>query len=364
MSHHPVSLELRDLSKSFDSQMVLDKVSLRIPSGALLAVLGPSGCGKSTLLRIVAGLEKANSGTVFFDEKDVTEIPAHRRPCHTVFQSYALFPHLSVSENVAFGPRIAGLRGVELQQRVEEAMGLARITPLASRKPTQLSGGQQQRVALARAMVNRPALLLLDEPFSALDRELREELQEELREIRRKVPTTVLFVTHDHDEAFGLSTYVAVIDHGRILQFGPPEELYRFPATARVAELLGIPNVLIGEVITDHIQGDALMVMTSLGALSTGNSEPGLRKGQRVKVFVRPGSIIAAGGEGSAGEGFNASIVERSFRGDHYRYLVRAGGELLRVEQSSAERASGISEGSATRFVCEPRGIFVYRASV
>jgi spermidine/putrescine transport system ATP-binding protein len=212
--------------------------------GEFFALLGPSGCGKTTTLRLIAGFERPDVGTIRLQGMDVTAVPAHRRPVNTVFQNYALFPHLNVWENVAFGPRSRGLDSAQIRWRVGEALEVVRLSDLARRHPRELSGGQQQRVALARALVNRPAALLLDEPLGALDPNLRRTMQAELKRIQREVGVTFVFVTHDREEALALSDRLAVMQDGRIAQMGSPQDLYDRPATAAVATFLGSANLL------------------------------------------------------------------------------------------------------------------------
>lgn len=243
-------LELVGIRKEFPGFTAIDDLDLKIPAGEFFALLGPSGCGKTTTLRIVAGLEEPTKGQVLIGGKDVTDTKPHQRPVNTVFQSYALFPHMSVLENVAFG-----LRQRKVDQPLEkaaESLKLVELEHLAQRKPQQLSGGQQQRVALARALVNRPALLLLDEPLGALDLKLRRQMQVELKAIQMEVGLTFLHVTHDQEEAMDMADTVAVMNHGRIEQMGAPEALYDRPKTAFVARFLGQSNIFVGDVVEEN----------------------------------------------------------------------------------------------------------------
>ena len=242
-SAEPV-LELCGLRRRYGGFTAVQDLTLQVQAGEFFALLGASGCGKTTTLRLVAGFEHPDAGTIRLHGQDVTAWPAHRRPVNTVFQNYALFPHLSVWDNVAFGPRSGGLAGVELRRRVGEALEVVRLSELARRRPRQLSGGQQQRVALARALVNRPAALLLDEPLAALDPSLRRAMQVELKRIQREVGITFLFVTHDREEALALSDRLAVMQDGRIAQVGSPHQLYDRPVSAYVAAFLGGANLM------------------------------------------------------------------------------------------------------------------------
>jgi putrescine transport system ATP-binding protein len=237
-------LEIRDLVKIFGSTRAVDGVSLSVDTGEMFSLLGGSGCGKSTLLRMIAGLEQPTSGQILVDGIDVTHTAPYARPVNLMFQSYALFPHMTVRQNVAFGLRREGLKGGEVDRRVEEALSLVKLEALATRKPHQMSGGQQQRVALARCLAKRPRLLLLDEPLSALDRQLREHMQLELCRIQKAVGITFIIVTHDQEEALALSSRLVVMEGGRIAQVGTPREVYSRPASRYVADFVGRTNLL------------------------------------------------------------------------------------------------------------------------
>ncbi len=245
-------LALRNIRKSFGKTSVLHGVDLHVKKGEFLTLLGPSGCGKTTLLRIIAGLESADAGEVVLDGRDITYLPANKRPVNTVFQSYALFPHLKVADNVAFGLVARGVDKTTIKTKVGEAMELVKITEFAGRYPAQLSGGQKQRVALARALVNEPAVLLLDEPMSALDARLRSQVQVELRRLQRRLGTTFVLVTHDQDEAMAVSDRIVVMNGGRIEQEGMPREVFDKPATRFVAEFLGTANLTVGTRVDAH----------------------------------------------------------------------------------------------------------------
>jgi spermidine/putrescine transport system ATP-binding protein len=242
-SGEPV-IELRGVRRRYGGVSAVEELNLQVDAGEFFSLLGASGCGKTTTLRLIAGFEHPDAGTIRLQGQEVTTLPAHRRPVNTVFQNYALFPHLSVWENVAFGPRSRGLADAELRRRVGEALEVVRLADLSRRRPRQLSGGQQQRVALARALVNRPAALLLDEPLAALDPNLRRTMQGELKRIQREVGITFLFITHDREEALALSDRLAVMHGGRIAQVGSPRHLYDRPVSAYVATFLGSANLL------------------------------------------------------------------------------------------------------------------------
>lgn len=241
-----VAVSLRGISKLFDDVTAVDSVDLDIDDGEFFGLLGPSGCGKTTTLRMIAGLEIPSSGSLQIFGDEVGSLPPNKRPVNTVFQNYALFPHMSVADNVAFGLRMRKVDKSEIADRVQQAIALVRMSGMENRRPSQLSGGQQQRVALARALVNRPKVLLLDEPLAALDLKLRQEMQFELKQLQREVGITFVFVTHDQEEALALSDRIGVMNDGRLLQVGTPEEMYDAPADRFVADFIGRSNFLKG----------------------------------------------------------------------------------------------------------------------
>ncbi len=239
-------LRLVDVTKDFGTFKAVDDLTLTVPNGSFFALLGPSGCGKTTTLRMVAGLEEPTVGSVYIGDRDITHLRPYKRPVNTVFQSYALFPHMTIHENVAFGLKRRGVKNVKDQ--VDEMLDLVELTDFATRKPTQLSGGQQQRVALARALINQPGVLLLDEPLGALDLKLRRQMQIELKRIQTEVETTFVHVTHDQEEAMTMADTIAVMNKGLIEQMGAPEELYENPRTTFVANFLGQSNLVMSDV--------------------------------------------------------------------------------------------------------------------
>src|SRR5512132_2117712 len=241
-------IELLNLRRVFDEQVAVDGIDLEIASGEFFSLLGPSGCGKTTTLRMIAGFERPTDGLVLLDGADVTDVPPHRRRVNTVFQSYALFPHLSVEDNVGYGLRVAKLSKEEIGSRVEQALAMVKMTALAKSKPSKISGGQQQRIALARALVNRPRLLLLDEPLSALDANLRRQMQVELKSLQREVGITFIFVTHDQEEAMVMSDRIALLRSGELEQVAAPRDIFNRPATAYTAQFIGHTNLLRTEV--------------------------------------------------------------------------------------------------------------------
>jgi spermidine/putrescine transport system ATP-binding protein len=290
-------VSLVSLTKRFGQVAAVDSIDLEIPSGGFFSLLGPSGCGKTTTLRLIAGFEDPSSGRVLVDGRNMAGTPPSKRPVNTVFQSYALFPHLRVFDNVAFGLRRAHVPRDEVRRRVGEALDLVQLSDLAARKPGQLSGGQQQRVALARALVLRPAVLLLDEPLGALDAKLRRRLQVELKQLQTRVGITFVYVTHDQEEALTMSDRIAVINHGRVEQAASPRDLYEEPANAFVADFLGVSNLMDGSTVGPS--GDATQVRLANG-ISVEVRRGDLSRRGEVKVVIRPERILleAAGGTG------------------------------------------------------------------
>jgi spermidine/putrescine transport system ATP-binding protein len=314
-------LSLVNVTKRFPGFTAIDDLSLDIPAGSFFALLGPSGCGKTTTLRLVAGLEEPTEGRILIGGKDVTDTKAYQRPVNTVFQSYALFPHMSVLENVMFGLRRRKIDDAEGKAR--EALALVELGHVANRKPAQLSGGQQQRVALARAVVNRPALLLLDEPLGALDLKLRRQMQLELKDIQSEVGLTFLHVTHDQEEAMTMADTVAVMNLGKIEQMGAPEELYESPKTAFVATFLGQSNLFVGEVtgstntvITVSSGGYELRVPSDRAVAHRGTITVGVRP---EKVSLHQSNPSADANRTLIGPG---RVVDASFTGVSTQYLV------------------------------------------
>ena len=279
-------LSISNVSRSYGSVTAVDQVSLDIYAGEFFALLGPSGCGKTTLLRILAGFERPQSGRVTLDGADMTEVPPYRRPVNMMFQSYALFPHMTVEDNIAFGLRQEGTPSREIKRRVAEALDLVQLETYGKRKPHQLSGGQKQRVALARSLVKRPKLLLLDEPLGALDRKLREETQFELMTIQERVGITFVIVTHDQDEAMTMASRIAVMDRGRIAQVATPTEIYEQPNSRYVATFIGSVNIFEGNLVVEG--GKSLVRSAEAGCDIALAQAPALATGHHVWVAVRP----------------------------------------------------------------------------
>jgi spermidine/putrescine transport system ATP-binding protein len=332
---------LKEVTKRFGDTVAVDGISLGIPQGSFFAMLGPSGCGKTTTLRMIGGFEDPTEGHIELAGRDVTHAPPYKRDVNTVFQSYALFPHLSIERNVAFGLQQKKVPKAEARQRVAEALDLVELRGYGARKPTQLSGGQQQRVALARAIVNRPRALLLDEPLGALDLKLRKQLQLELSRIQREVGITFVHVTHDQEEAMSMADTIAVMNEGRIEQLGTPEELYERPATAFVAQFLGACNLLDGELVTRA--SDVVELITPEGArVRVPSDRVAGHDAASVRVGVRPEKLRLAPA-GSANGGANilrGTITDASFLGVLTQYVVRTGSgqELMAIAQNDGDR--------------------------
>ena len=315
----PLDLIVSGVAKSFGPVQVLHDITVTIPDGQFVTLLGPSGCGKTTLLRIIAGFETPDRGTVKLGSQDLLPLPAHKRPVNTVFQSYALFPHLRVCDNVAFGLRSRRVPESEVKTKVSDILDVVRIGQLADRYPNELSGGQRQRVALARALVNGPEVLLLDEPMSALDARLRHDVQVELKRIQKQYNTTFVLVTHDQDEAIAVSDRILIMNQGRIEQDGTPEQVYERPISRFVAEFMGSANIIPAK----RLGSDR--VATDFGELGVA-SLPAWESGH---VAIRPEDIEIRHASGP--NHLPGTITDRLFRGDHWELIVTLHERTLRV---------------------------------
>ena len=328
------------VSKSFGDFLAVDDVSLDIFQGELFSLLGASGCGKTTLLRMLAGLERPSAGRILIDGVDMTDVPPYERPVNMMFQSYALFPHMTVEQNVAFGLKQDRRPSAEIRERVAEMLALVRMGALAKRKPHQLSGGQKQRVALARALAKHPKLLLLDEPLAALDRKLREHTQFELVNIQKRVGVTFVMVTHDQEEAMTMSTRLAVMDAGKIVQLGSPADVYEFPANRFVAEFIGAVNIFEGRVIEN--MGDSVLIRCDDDAaceLLIHHSGP-LEPGAAASVAVRPEKMtVARDAPGDPRNSIRAVVAEIGYQGDVSIYHMRMqSGRIIQAQLTNLAR--------------------------
>ncbi len=331
----PASVELRSLTKAYGPAIAVDNLSLQVQPGEFLSLLGPSGCGKTTTLRMIGGFEFPDDGSIQISGRNVENLPPHKRPVNTVFQAYALFPHMKVTDNVAYGLRRSGVAKSEMAGRVRRALEMVRMTAYADRKPAQLSGGQQQRIALARALVNRPAVLLLDEPMSALDRKLREEMQVELKLLQRELGTTFVFVTHDQEEALSMSDRVAVMKDGRIEQIGTSSQVYDAPESAFVAGFIGRQNSFAATISAFDSAG----VSVKTAGLSLYSSRPvkgdtPAAVGAQVTAAIRPESVsvssVRAAGGGASDPSVNSvcgTLLGVSELGHSLQLVVHTGGD-------------------------------------
>ena len=308
-------ITIQGISKTFGDTRVLNDISFCAKDGNLLSLLGPSGCGKTTLLRIIAGLEYADSGTIHVGERDLTPIPVEKRNIGVVFQNYALIPHMTVFNNIAYGLKIRKVPKEQIREKVEQYIRLVGLTGMTDRKVTQLSGGQQQRVALARALIIEPDILLLDEPLSALDRKIRAEMQYEIRNLQRQIGTTTVFVTHDQEEALSMSDTVVVMSEGRIQQIGTPIDIYNEPQNAFVADFIGESNILDGVMLADY--------KVNFSGHTFDCVDAGFEKRENVDVVIRPEDVDIVSEEKGMLKGVVTSVT---FLGVHYEIIVDIGG--------------------------------------
>ena len=304
-------IELNGISKSFDGEKVLDSINFYIRDGEFVTLLGPSGCGKTTLLRIIGGFETADEGNLYFDGVEISDVPAHKRNINTVFQKYALFPHLNVYENIAFPLRLKKISEEEIQTRVRDMLGMVKLSGFENKSVSTLSGGQQQRVAIARALISHPKVLLLDEPLGALDLKLRKDMQNELKSIQQKIGITFVYVTHDQEEALSMSDTVVVMADGKIQQIGSPTDIYNEPQNAFVADFIGESNIIDGVMLDDYkvkFSGHEFVCLDS-----------GFGRGEAVDVVVRPEDVDVVPLDKGM---LNGVVTSVTFKGVHYEIIV------------------------------------------
>ncbi len=351
-------VQLRSLTKRFDEHLAVDSIDALINGGEFFSLLGPSGCGKTTTLRMIAGFERPTSGEILLDGDDVANTPPHERNVHTVFQNYALFPHLNVYDNIAFGLRRHKVAKGEIRQRVEESLRLVELQGLGGRRPRQLSGGQQQRVALARALVLRPAVLLLDEPLGALDAKIRKQLRVELKALQEEVGITFVFVTHDQEEALSMSDRVAVMSEGRIEQIGTPDEVYENPATVFVADFLGVSNLMDAEPIAWGTGECTVRIGEfSLRATCGETTSQG-----SVKIVARPERLrLLEHDRAGAQPNCLPGIVDRTiYVGASRQVIVRlANGAVMQVSIANTGVEHGYAQGTPVRVQVPPDALRV-----
>ncbi|MBB3645116.1 putative spermidine/putrescine transport system ATP-binding protein [Rhizobium sp. BK619] len=326
------------ISKSFGLHQVVKDLSLDIERGEFVSLLGPSGSGKTTLLMMLAGFENPTAGGIFLDGRRIDHLPPHRREMGVVFQNYALFPHMSIADNIAFPLRMRGVGRSEIEQRVKRALDMVQLSAMSGRKPAQLSGGQQQRVALARSLVFEPTVVLMDEPLGALDKQLREQMQLDIRALHKRLELTVVFVTHDQSEALTMSDRIAVFNRGNIEQIGTPRDIYDRPQTRAVAEFIGETNLIEGTVKATGTTGTSVEIADGRHVIVPGSNS--LAVGSRVHISVRPERIsLAAGSIGAAANALPAKILDSVYQGDHLRVQLDedAFRFVVRTDMRSAE---------------------------
>ena len=359
-----VSIHIRGLTKRFGDTVALKGLDLDIAAGELFFLLGPSGCGKTTLLRAIAGFHLPEEGTIHFDNDDVSQVPPHKRETAMMFQSYALWPHLNVFRNVAFGLEERKVPKPQIRERVQQALDMVKMGDYAQRKINQLSGGQQQRVALARALVVRPRCLMLDEPLSNLDAKLRIEMRTEIRRICKEFGLTAIYVTHDQKEALSIADRMAILDGGRIAQIGAPEEIYRRPHTATVASFIGETNLIPGAVASDTDPA-AFEVTTSLGTFIAHPGDPDWKpaRGEAVLLSIRP-ECLSLTAEPPSRNAASGRLVESVYLGEtaHYALHTGASPDILHIAELNPRRVIR-EEGATWHASADPRDIVMVPAS-
>ncbi len=346
MAAEPGDVDVEGLTVRYGPATALDRLDLSIAAGEMFVLLGGSGSGKTTLLRTLGGFIQPNAGRIVLGGQDITRLPPHRRPVNTTFQSYALFPHMNVADNVAFGLRRQGMPRAEIASRVSALLDLVRLGEFAGRRPDALSGGQRQRVALARALAPRPRLLLLDEPMSALDRGLREQTRRELLRVQRETGTTFVLVTHDQDEALAMATRIGLLHAGRLAQVGTPADIYERPASRYVAAFMGAANILPGRV--RDAGPPALLELDGIGPVEAAGSAP-CPAGAAVHVALRPERLRIASGAATGVNSAAGTVADSAYRGDAMDHEVRlpSGAVLLVSQPLSDSAATLLSPGSA-----------------
>ncbi|MBQ9759714.1 MAG: ABC transporter ATP-binding protein [Clostridia bacterium] len=347
MNKKDVLIRLNGISKSFDGETVLDDMSLEIHDKEFITLLGPSGCGKTTTLRIIGGFETPDAGDVFFGGERINDVPAYKRQVNTVFQRYALFPHLNVFDNIAFGLRIRKLPDAEIKEKVKEMLSMVNLKGFERRRVSTLSGGQQQRVAIARALVNQPKVLLLDEPLAALDLKLRKDMQNELKNIQHQTGITFIYVTHDQEEALSMSDTVVVMANGRIQQIGTPTDIYNEPENAFVADFIGESNIVDGIMLEDYKTRFAGHTFECL--------DGGFEKNEAVDVVVRPEDVDVVSVEKGMLRG---TVTGVTFKGVHYEIIVDVGGFKWMIQTTDF-----VAEGETIGLYIEPDAIHIMKKS-
>ncbi len=348
MEHNAeIIIRLQNVVKSYDGEQILKSINLDIRDKEFITLLGPSGCGKTTTLRIIGGFETPDDGHVYFDGKDVKDVPPYERPVNTVFQKYALFPHLNVYENIAFGPRLRKMNKKELHEKVLKMLEIVNLKGFERRSNSTLSGGQQQRVAIARALINEPRVLLLDEPLGALDLKLRKDMQMELKNIQQRTGITFVYVTHDQEEALSMSDTVVVMDNGEIQQIGSPQDIYNEPENAFVADFIGESNIVDGVMHEDYL--------VSFSGKKFRCLDTGFEKNEPVDIVVRPEDVDVVSVEQGMLTGVVTSVT---FKGVHYEIIVDIGGFKWMIQTTDY-----VENGASIGLYIEPDAIHVMKKS-
>ena len=334
-------IRFENISKSYADFKVIDGLNLDIARGEFVSLLGPSGSGKTTLLMMLAGFESPSGGKLIVDGKSINDVPSYKRNMGVVFQNYALFPHMSVGENIAFPLQMRGLGKAEISDKVAKVLDMVQLSTMRERKPSQLSGGQQQRVALARALVFEPGVVLMDEPLGALDKQLREQMQLDIRALHNRLGLTIVFVTHDQSEALTMSDRIAVFNKGQIEQIGSPREIYDEPKTRFVAEFIGETNLAEGKV--ERVDGTKTLIRLNNGAELNASSSGALTLGQNVLLSIRP-ERIELGGEGKADNNLTTRVTDSVYQGDHLRIQLdeKAHRFIVRLDRKAREWQPGV----------------------
>ncbi len=360
-----IIIRIDNVSKQFaGGAKAVDSVAVDIERGEFFSLLGPSGCGKTTLLRMIAGFEFPTEGEIYIDGQPSSLIPSYKRPTNMVFQSYAIFPHLNVFDNIAFGLRKAGLSSKELSRRVDEALAMIKLSGFGKRRGDQLSGGQRQRVALARALVKRPKVLLLDEPLGALDKKLREEMQIELRQLQKQVGITFVFVTHDQEEALSMSDRIAVMSRGDVLQIAGPKELYEAPNCVEVATFIGSIN-LINATVKSVSSSEAMLEGPGFGSFTAQTIE-GIKAGDKIFAAVRPEKLSLTISKPSSGAYVEGMIKASAYLGDrsHHQVFIKGREEPVAVAAQNEERAmsAGFDASKPVYVTWNPKSLILLKS--